>query len=244
MRYQGLPYECPELAHPLNHALDQHVLGWIGLVQFVLGIFDLLSSVWMVWKLWFHDEPWLFWCAIVTFAIHTVATAWVSFDALRVMKAHRAGGLQGPQTTSGRFERDERRVALQSEGKLSDLMHTALAEEVELDDLFETLDTEEQGAGQRITRDQLVRLIIDQASGYGDTRKTEEWIRSHGPLLIAIGVCSLSRFESLAIVRLKLRVPIWVSARGYVSPWSKMPIADKCFWRLRYSGLLPLHVCR
>jgi hypothetical protein len=87
VRYYSLKYDCPELTTPLHHAEDQHVLGWIGLMQFVLGVVDLASSAWLIYKLWnFDDEAWLWRCAVVTFAVTTLATALVCQDAIQVLK--------------------------------------------------------------------------------------------------------------------------------------------------------------
>jgi hypothetical protein len=241
VRLQGLPYDCPELAFPLDHALDQHVLGWVDLLQFGFGIGDLWSSVSLVVSRDLRVCDFQLWlCAAVTLALTTVVTAHICFDAIQVIKSETGSGSEPePESVWSPDSEavDDRRALLLM--KPSDLMKKAQAQDVDPDDLYETLDTAEEGGS--VSRIQLqtkiVDLIMDEASGNCDARKTEDWIRSHGLLLAFIGLCSLSRFESLAIVRLKLRVPTWISAKGHMRPWRKMPIADKYFWRLRFAGL-------
>jgi hypothetical protein len=248
VRYYSLKYDCPELTTPLNHAEDQHVLGWIGLMQFVLGVVDLASSAWLIYKLWnFDDEAWLWRCAVVTFAVTTLATALVCQDAIQVLKDPMTQPPRNERmeprsldsmTASERSHQVSRRAELEQD-QVSVLMEKAWAIGIDRDTLFGILDCVEQD-GDSMSKARLqtsiVDLIMEEASPRANPEATDRWVKAHGLLLAFIGFCSLSRFESLAIVRLKLRVPTCISKRGHISPWPKMPMSDKQFWFLRFAG--------
>eukprot|EP01043_Picozoa_sp_COSAG02_P052486 COSAG02_NODE_5663_length_4144_cov_59.133251_1_plen_418_part_10 len=194
VRYYGLKYDCPELTTPLNHAEDQHVLGWIGLGQFVLGLVDLASSAWLIYKLWnFDDEPWLWRCAAVTFAVTTLATALVCQDAIQVLKdpmtqPPRNGGMEprslDSMTASVRSHQVSRRAELQQD-QVSVLMEKAWAVGIDRDTLFGILDCVGQD-GDSMSKTQLqesiVHLIMEEASPRANPEATDRWVKAHGLL--------------------------------------------------------------